>query len=217
MTTAAGLGRGLYRGDVPVQRSARSVPGDQPRQRGPRGARDNRGPSAAAANRAALVAAAREVFGAAGFDAPLSAVARRAGVGQGSLYRHFPDRVSLALAAFAENVSGLEALAARPDSTLDDCLALITDQAISGTAFLDMLSGHADDPRIVPVADRVTEVLAGKLPAGKQAGAWQAWVTADDLLTAVSMVSGHIARTAAGDRRAAADRAWTLLGRGLRS
>jgi AcrR family transcriptional regulator len=155
------------------------------------------------------------VFAAAGFDAPLSAVARRAGVGQGSLYRHFPDRVSLALAAFAENVSELEELAARPDSTLGDCLALITDQAISGTAFLDMLAGHADDPRIVPVADRVTRVLAGKLPAAQHAGTYHAWVTAGDLLTAAGMVSGHIARTAAGDRRGAADRAWMLLSRGL--
>src|SRR5215469_1424357 len=145
---------------------AKTGPADSGQAPGAR--RQNRGPSAAAENRAALVAAAREVFAAAGFDAPLSSVARRAGVGQGSLYRHFPDRVSLALAAFAENVSELEELAARPDSTLADCLALITDQAISGTAFLDMLAGHADDPRIVPVADRVTEVLAGKLPAAKQ-------------------------------------------------
>ena len=42
----------------------------------------------------------------------MSAIARRAGVGQGSLYRHFPDKISLALAAFEENVSGIEALAA---------------------------------------------------------------------------------------------------------
>ncbi|MFB9629003.1 TetR/AcrR family transcriptional regulator [Nonomuraea helvata] len=54
----------------------------------------NRGPGAAVRNRAALIAAAREVFAAAGYDAPLSMVARVAGVGQGSLYRHFPDRVS---------------------------------------------------------------------------------------------------------------------------
>ena len=33
-----------------------------------------------------------------------SAVAKRAGVGQGSLYRHFPDRTALAAAVFEENV-----------------------------------------------------------------------------------------------------------------
>jgi AcrR family transcriptional regulator len=49
------------------------------------------------------------------------------GDGQGSLYRHFPDRTSLALAAFEENVSLLEGFAARPDSTLDECLELLSD------------------------------------------------------------------------------------------
>ena len=116
------------------------------------------------------MAAAREVFATAGYEAPLSAVARRAGVGQGSLYRHFPDRVSLALAAFEEYIGELEALAARPDSTLDDCLALLTEQAIAATAFLDMLAGHADDTRVAPVTQRVTAALSGKLPDAQQAG-----------------------------------------------
>ena len=44
----------------------------------------NQGPKAAARNRAALVAAAREVHAEHGLDAPLFAIARRAGVGQGS-------------------------------------------------------------------------------------------------------------------------------------
>ncbi|HAN25892.1 MAG TPA: TetR/AcrR family transcriptional regulator, partial [Microbacterium ginsengisoli] len=61
-------------------------------------ARPNRGRAAGPANRAALLAAAREVFGEQGLSAPLSAVARRAGVGQGSLYRHFPTRTALAAA-----------------------------------------------------------------------------------------------------------------------
>src|ERR1044072_9025173 len=96
--------------------------------------RMNRGPGAAAGNRAPLIAAARDVFATAGYDAPLSMVARTAGVGQGSLYRHFPDRVSLALAVFEEGVTALEALAAEPGATLDDVLALITAQAIAATA-----------------------------------------------------------------------------------
>ena len=45
----------------------------------------NLGPSAGPANRAALIAAAREVFAEGGLMAPLNQVARRAGVGQGSL------------------------------------------------------------------------------------------------------------------------------------
>jgi AcrR family transcriptional regulator len=184
-----------------------------PAQTGAR--KENRGPGAAAENRAALVAAAREVFGSAGFDAPLSAVARRAGVGQGSLYRHFPDRLSLALAAFAENIAALEAAAQQPDATLDDLLALLTEQVIDAAAFLDMMSGHADDPRVAAMSERVTAVLAAKLPDAQRAGGYGAHVAPSDLMLAIGMLSGVIAKTPAADRRATADRAWFLLRRAL--
>jgi AcrR family transcriptional regulator len=181
----------------------------------PQARRANRGPGAAAENRAALVAAAREVLADAGFDAPLSAVARRAGVGQGSLYRHFHDRLSLALAAFAENIAELEAAATRRESTLDDLLALLTEQAISATAFLDMLSGHAEDPRVAAMSERVTAVLAGKLPEAQRAGRYAEDVTPADLLMAVGMVSGLVARSPETERHAAAERSWALLRSGI--
>lgn len=92
--------------------------------------RPNRGRAAGDRNRQALVAAARRVFAAGGLAAPLSAVARAAGVGQGSLYRHFPDRIDLAVAAFEHNVTELEELAADPRTTLDDLLALVTRHAV---------------------------------------------------------------------------------------
>jgi AcrR family transcriptional regulator len=181
----------------------------------PAARRVNRGPGAAAENRAALVAAAREVFADGGLDAPLSAVARRAGVGQGSLYRHFPDRLSLALAAFAENIAELEEAAARRDCDLDDLLALLTEQVISAAAFLDMLSGHAADPRVAAMSERVTAVLAGKLPEARRSGRCGPHVEPADLLMAVGMVSGLVAKTQAEDRRATAARAWVLLHRAL--
>ena len=46
-------------------------------------------------NRRQIVSAAREVFAARGLDAPLEAVARRAGVGIATLYRRFPTRQAL--------------------------------------------------------------------------------------------------------------------------
>jgi AcrR family transcriptional regulator len=46
-------------------------------------------------NREAVVAAARQVFAEAGLDAPLEEIARRAGVGIGTLYRRFPSRLDL--------------------------------------------------------------------------------------------------------------------------
>ncbi|MEQ4722305.1 TetR family transcriptional regulator [Nonomuraea sp. B19D2] len=177
--------------------------------------RTNRGPGAAAQNRAALLAAAREVFAAAGYDAPLSMVARAAGVGQGSLYRHFPDRISLAMAVFEDGVAEVEALAAEPGATLDDVLALITEQAIASTAFIDMVSASLADPRIVAVHNRVADVLAGKLAEAQRAGRVRADLTAEDMVLAVSMITAVLAKRPAPARRVSAARAWTLLRRGL--
>src|SRR6188472_1508327 len=83
----------------------------------PRTAKPNRGPSAGPGNRRALIAAAREVFATEGLQAPFSAVAKKAGVGQGSLYRHFPDRLSLAVAVFDENLDELELAVEPADAT----------------------------------------------------------------------------------------------------
>ncbi|WP_372341793.1 TetR family transcriptional regulator [Nocardia sp. CC213A] len=59
------------------------------------GGRRNKGPGAAAGNRAAIVAAARILFAESGFDVPMSAIARAAGVGQGCCIGTFPrGRVS---------------------------------------------------------------------------------------------------------------------------
>jgi AcrR family transcriptional regulator len=58
-------------------------------------------------NRDSLIAAAREVFTDRGSDASLEAIARRAGVGVGTLYRHFPTRQDLVLAVYVEEVEAL--------------------------------------------------------------------------------------------------------------
>ncbi|MFF4618338.1 TetR/AcrR family transcriptional regulator [Nonomuraea jabiensis] len=175
--------------------------------------RPNRGPSAAAENRAALIAAARELFATDGFDAPLTSIARAAGVGQGSLYRHFPDRVSLALAVFDEGIKALEALATDPAATLDDVLALTTEQAIASTAFIAMVS--ATDPRIMRLRYQVEALLEGPLARARAAGRVREHVTAEDLVTALGMIAGLLAKIPAELRRETADRAWLLLRKGL--
>ncbi|MZD04715.1 TetR family transcriptional regulator, partial [Streptomyces sp. SID5785] len=57
-------------------------------------------------NRELLVASAREVFGEQGLEAPLDVIARRAGVGNATLYRHFPTRVALVDAVFRDQLTG---------------------------------------------------------------------------------------------------------------
>lgn len=58
-------------------------------------------------NRARLLAAAEEVFAEQGVSVPVDDVARRAGVGVGTLYRHFPTKEALYLAVVATHVEDL--------------------------------------------------------------------------------------------------------------
>src|SRR3954454_18864528 len=59
-----------------------------------------------------LVAAARATFAEAGASAPLEDVAERAGVGIGTLYRHFPTRQALLEAVYVDEVEAIARAAA---------------------------------------------------------------------------------------------------------
>ena len=65
-----------------------------------------------------VLAAAKEVFGELGVTAPLDEIARRAGVGNATMYRHFPTRRELVIAVYADEVSTLcelgQSLSRRP-------------------------------------------------------------------------------------------------------
>jgi AcrR family transcriptional regulator len=67
----------------------------------------------AARNREQLIAAAKAAFTERGADAPLEDIARRAGVGIGTLYRHFPTREALLAAVYRREVDQLAAAADR--------------------------------------------------------------------------------------------------------
>src|SRR5271170_6564623 len=58
-------------------------------------------------NQARLIAAAREVFAEAGVGAAMEAIAREAGVGVGTLYRNFPQRIDLVEAVYSTDVEEL--------------------------------------------------------------------------------------------------------------
>ena len=67
--------------------------------------RDSRGLRAdAQRNLVVLLQAAKEVFAAAGVDAPVRDIANRAGVGIGTVYRHFPRRADLIAAVFRQEM-----------------------------------------------------------------------------------------------------------------
>jgi AcrR family transcriptional regulator len=173
----------------------------------------NRGPSAGPENRRALIAAAREVFAAEGLSAPFSAVAKRAGVGQGSLYRHFPDRTSLAVAVFEENLTQLEEFIDSPDSSLADLLERVIDQAVVSTALIDLIWADSHDERVLHLGDRLASMVEREVERERAAGAIGAHVTVDDVLLAVSMLAGVLARSDAEERAAIGERAVALFAR----
>jgi AcrR family transcriptional regulator len=70
-------------------------------------------------NRETLLAAAQAHFAATGIDAPLDQIARDAGLAIGTLYRHFPTRLDLIQALFAEKLQSWLAAAERADALAD--------------------------------------------------------------------------------------------------
>ncbi|SCD56979.1 transcriptional regulator, TetR family [Streptomyces sp. SolWspMP-5a-2] len=77
-------------------------------------------------NYARLVTEARTVFAAHGADASLEDIARRAGVGIGTLYRHFPNRQTLLSAVFEDAVGDLLARSRELLDAPEPCTALVT-------------------------------------------------------------------------------------------
>jgi AcrR family transcriptional regulator len=70
-------------------------------------------------NRERLVTAARDVFAEQGVSASMEAIARKAGVGVGTLYRHFPTRLDVVEAVYEDDVQELTDAARRAVSTLE--------------------------------------------------------------------------------------------------
>jgi AcrR family transcriptional regulator len=93
----------------------RTDAGDEPRMR-----------ADARRSRAKLLDAATAAFAENGADAPLEDIARRAGVGIGTLYRHFPTRVDLQAAVYRSQV---ESVCAAADEYM---VSAAPDQALSG-------------------------------------------------------------------------------------
>lgn len=159
-------------------------------------------------NRDRLIAAAREVFAESGFDVPLDAIARRAGVGRATLYRNFSDRYALGSAIFASNVAALEALAAahagRPDA-FTTLLSAIIEQQIASHALVPALLTGPGAPDLHALARRMTRLLAGPLRQAQAAGAIRRDLAPSDVLSVIAMVSAAVvgAPTLAARRRRA--------------
>ncbi|MDF2824217.1 MAG: hypothetical protein K0R68_1625 [Mycobacterium sp.] len=144
--------------------------------------------------------AAREVFAARGIDAPLSAVARRAGTSVATLYRRFPTRDDLVTTAFTEQLSqcttALREALAHPDPwyalrTLVNqiCSMQCADRGFSEAFFLR--HPHFTDDRVM-----LAQAQLGTLVQRCQAiGRVHADVTGDDIVLLLVANAGLVAST----------------------
>jgi AcrR family transcriptional regulator len=164
-----------------------------------------------------LLAAAREVFSERGPDAPLDEVARRAGIGNATMYRHFPDRRELLVAVYADEVAALCALgeALLRDESAQDALfswlrAFIAHVASKRELALAIPS-DAQRPALFDGWHTAMHATASRLLAQAQAaGAVSADLGAPDLLTLANGIAvassdtGQVERCLALLRRGAA-------------
>ncbi len=170
-------------------------------------------------NREAILDAARELFAECA-DVPLYEVARRAGVGQATLYRHFPDRRDLAAALLLEDMEHTEQLAAEHAGDPDAFFVLLR-HIVETTARFRALGelareGSCQGSELHSRRRRLRELLKEPLRAAKAAGTVRCDLTIDDVFLVVLMVKGTIdGADGPAERTAAASRALALLLDGL--
>lgn len=170
-------------------------------------------------NREAILGAARELF-ADSADVPMYEVARRAGVGQATLYRNFPDRRDLAAALLDERLGRLEQLAAEHAEDPDAFYVLLR-SAVETSVYTHSLHELAEEDacfgsRLEICRQRLEELVKGPLCTAKAGGRLRRDVTMDDFFLVLAMVRGAVAKAQGpGARAAAASRALALVVDGL--
>lgn len=152
-------------------------------------------------NRERLLAAASEAFAEDGAAVSMDAIARRAGVGSGTLYRHFPTLEDLVEEVYRDQLQRLRAgadelLAKEPPArALSMWMVLFADWATTKFGMRETLGTIMAAGRLVPsqMRDDLVEILHAFLDAGSRAGELRADVKAADLgaiLAGVLLVAG---------------------------
>ena len=172
-------------------------------------------------NEKALLDAAAAVFVASGVDAPVRDIAAEAGVGVGTIYRHFPTRADLIIAVFRHQVEAcVEAGRALLASTEPPFAALgqwadryvdfmVTKHGLAGVLQSDNAGAHALHAYFV---DRLVPVCAALLDAVAATGELRAEVQPLELMRGI----GNLCVGADTDPRYDARRMVRILVAGLR-
>jgi len=185
----------LYRSDPLRKRYAGGV--EEERRRGRQ--------AEAARNDQLLLTAAREVFGAQGFDAPVAAVAERAGLGIGSLYRRYGTKEELLqrLCVLAmEQVCEAAATALRHDDPWAGLVCYVAECVNFGSGGLAPIAGRiATTPEMWETHQRAHRLTGRVITRAHTDGVLRRDVTALD----VSLLIEQFSRRPCGPRNPAED------------
>ncbi|RKN41227.1 TetR/AcrR family transcriptional regulator [Streptomyces hoynatensis] len=172
-------------------------------------------------NEKSLLDAAAAVFVTSGVEAPVRDIAARAGVGTGTIYRHFPKRADLILAVYRHQVeacaeAGPELLASSPSphAALRQWIGLFVDFLVTKHGLAAALQSDSADFETLHASflDRLLPVCTRLLDAAARAGEIRSDVTAYELLLAV----GNLCIGAEHNPRYEARRMVALLIEGMR-
>jgi AcrR family transcriptional regulator len=145
-------------------------------------------------NIGSLLEAAKAVFATSGVDAPAKEIADLAGVGVGTLYRHFPQRSDLVKAVLEREIEACAAAAPplaaanEPGAALGKWLGRLTEFVATKRGFAPAL--HSGDPAYDALPgyfmERLAPALGSLLEAAIASGEIRAGISARDLLHAVA-------------------------------
>ena len=199
---------------------ARDQAGERNRGPAPGDGTDRRVRADARRNIDGLLQAAKSVFAVSGVDAPVREIAEKAGVGVGTLYRHFPQRSDLIAAVFRHEIDACAdaapALAAEhgPGEALARWMQRFALFIAAKRGLANVL--HSGDPAYDAVPayfeQRLRPAFRTLLAAAAAAGAVRADVEPNELLGAVA----SLCMQARQDRPGQAERMVALLIDGLR-
>jgi AcrR family transcriptional regulator len=154
-------------------------------------------------NHRRLLDAAREVMREQGLDASLDVIARRAGVGNATLYRHFPTREALYEALFVEYGSDLERIRDRVMRITDAweaLVALLEEMCVACTsdqAFADLVTrGMPRSPALDEVCDQGIQLVQVLLDRAQRQGAVRSEIELTDVLFILHSLQRMIPATA---------------------
>jgi AcrR family transcriptional regulator len=137
-----------------------------------------------------LVTAARKVFDQVGGGASMEAIAKEAGVGIGTLYRHFPKRIDVVEAVYVDDVGELETVARTVSDDLEPWPAFVAwleafvRYAIGKKRFMNELhEAFEKDPALRSASrERIEGALSVVLTRAQEAGVVRSDVDAPDLM-----------------------------------